>query len=161
MLTTALVALLLSADPAAAAKPSESKESKKAEVILRGEKLSGEAQKVTLQDLVTKADQYDGKTVALEGTARKVCKKKGCWMELATSNDAKADGIRVTFKDYGFFVPVDAAGAAVKMEGVVKVAELNEAHARHLEEEGATVRRGQDGKPREVQLIANGVELRR
>ncbi len=158
MLTTALVAVLLSQAPATAAEPSKPKGE---EVILRGEKLTGEAQKVTLQDLVTKADQYDGKTVALEGTARKVCKKKGCWMELSTSNDAKADGIRVTFKGYGFFVPLDASGAAVKMEGVVKVAELNEAHAKHLEEEGATVRRGEDGKPREVQLVANGVELRR
>ena len=55
---------------------------------------------------------------------RKACEKKGCWMELAA--DAKGPGVRVTFKDYGFFVPLDSAGRTAKVEGVVKVAELSE-----------------------------------
>ena len=43
----------------------------------------------------------------------------------------------------------------------MKVAALDEGTAKHYEAEGATVPRGQDGKPREVQLVASGVELRR
>jgi hypothetical protein len=69
--------------------------------------------------------------------------------------------VRVTFKDYGFFVPVDSAGASARVEGVVQVKELSEATAKHYESEGAIVPRGSDGKPREVQLVATGVELRR
>ena len=128
--------------------------------LTRGEPLKG-AQAVKLADVLAKPQAHDGKTVLLEGQVRKACERKGCWMELAASQDAKSPGVRVTFKDYGFFVPVDSAGSAARVEGVVKVAELSEARAKHYESEGAMVPRGNDGKPREVQLVATGVELRR
>jgi hypothetical protein len=41
------------------------------------------------------------------------------------------------------------------------VAELSEDRAKHYESEGAIVPRDSNGKPREVQLVASGVELRR
>ena len=82
-------------------------------------------------------------------------------MELAPEQAAKGPGVRVTFKDYGFFVPLDSAGRKAKVEGVVKVAQLSEETAKHYESEGATVPRGADGKPSEVQLEATGVELRK
>ncbi|MDC0714035.1 DUF4920 domain-containing protein [Stigmatella sp. ncwal1] len=128
--------------------------------LTRGEPLKG-APAVKLADVLAKPQEHDGKTVLLEGKVRKACEKKGCWMELASSQDAKSPGVRVTFKDYGFFVPVDSAGSAARVEGVVKVAELSESRAKHYEGEGAIVPRGSDGKPREVQLVATGVELRR
>jgi hypothetical protein len=56
---------------------------------------------------------------------------------------------------------VASAGASARVEGVVQVKELSEATAKHYESEGAIVPRGSDGKPREVQLVATGVELRR
>jgi hypothetical protein len=80
-------------------------------------------------------------------------------MELAGTE--KGPGVRVTFKDYGFFVPLDSAGSTAKVEGVVKVAMLDDAKAKHYEAEGATVPKGKDGKYREVQLVAVGVELRK
>jgi hypothetical protein len=126
--------------------------------LTRGEALKG-APAVKLADLLTKPQEHEGKTVRVEGQVRKACEKKGCWMELAT--DAKSPGVRVTFKDYGFFVPLDSAGSQARVEGVVKVAELSENRAKHYEGEGAIVPRGADGKPREVQLVATGVELRR
>lgn len=127
-------------------------------VLTRGEKLKG-ASSVALADLLKAPEKHDGKTVLVEAKIRKACQKKGCWMELAT--DEKSPGVRVTFKDYAFFVPMDSAGANARVEGVVKVAELSEGHAKHYEDEGAIVPRGKDGKPREVQLVASGVELRR
>ena len=126
--------------------------------LTRGEPLKGE-QTVKLSELLAKPQAHDGKVVRVEGQVRKACEKKGCWMELA--QDAKSPGVRVTFKDYGFFVPLDSAGSQARVEGVVKVAELSDAHAKHYEAEGAIVPRGTDGKPREVQLVASGVELRR
>jgi len=128
--------------------------------LTRGEPLKG-APAVKLADLLSKPQAHDGKTVLLEGQVRKACERKGCWMELAASKDAKGPGVRVTFKDYGFFVPLDSAGSQARVEGVVQVAELSEDRAKHYESEGATVPRGTDGKPREVQLVASGVELRR
>ncbi|MBU8894320.1 DUF4920 domain-containing protein [Corallococcus sp. H22C18031201] len=127
--------------------------------LTRGEALKG-APVVKLADLLSKPQAHDGKTVRVEGLVRKACERKGCWMELASAND-KNPGVRVTFKDYGFFVPLDSAGAQARVEGVVKVADLTDARAKHYEEEGAVVPRGADGKPREIQLVATGVELRR
>jgi hypothetical protein len=126
--------------------------------LTRGEALKG-APAVTLSELLAKPQAHEGKTVRVEGQVRKACEKKGCWMELAEG--AKGAGVRVTFKDYGFFVPLDSAGASARVEGVVKVSELSDAMAKHYEAEGAIVPRGSDGKPREVQLVATGVELRR
>ncbi len=143
-----LLALLLTAEPAASTEP-----------LLRGEKVSG-ANPVAITKLMASPTEFEGKTVTVEAPVRKACTKKGCWMEL-TGVDAKGPGIRVTFKDYGFFVPLDSEGSRAKVEGVVKVAELSDARAKHYEGEGATVPKGKDGKYREVQLVATGVELRR
>ncbi|HEY1088153.1 MAG TPA: DUF4920 domain-containing protein, partial [Archangium sp.] len=128
-------------------------------VMLRGEKLTG-APAVPLAKVLEAPSEFEGKTVTVEATVRKACEKKGCWMELA-GTDAKGVGVRVTFKDYGFFVPLDSAGSSAKVEGLVKVAMLDEAKAKHLEAEGATIPKGKDGKYREVQLVATGVELTR
>jgi hypothetical protein len=128
--------------------------------LTRGEALKG-APAVKLADLLAKPQAHSGKTVLVEGQVRKACERKGCWMELATAQDAKGPGVRVTFKDYGFFVPLDSAGSQARVEGVVQVAELSEDRAKHYESEGAIIPRGSDGKPREVQMVATGVELRR
>ena len=126
--------------------------------LVRGEKLKG-AQSVELSKLMASPSDFDGKTVAVEAKVRKACEKKGCWMELAGADNGP--GVRVTFKDYGFFVPLDSAGSTAKLEGTVKVAELSPENAKHLKDEGATVPMGKDGKAREVQFVALGVELRK
>ncbi len=127
------------------------------DLVQRGEKLSG-APKVKLGELLAKPGSYTGKTVQVEARVRKACERKGCWMELA---DGEGPGVRITFKDYAFFVPTQSAGYVAKVEGEVKVADLSEERAKHYESEGAIVPRGKDGKPQEVQLVARGVELRR
>ena len=43
-----------------------------------------------------------------------VCQKKGCWMNLDLGNDESAF---VKFKDYGFFMPFNAAGSEVVVDG--------------------------------------------
>ena len=127
-------------------------------VLTRGQKLQG-APAVSLAELLDKPQAHEGKTVLLEGRVRQACQRRGCWMELAPAD--KGAGVRVTFKDYGFFVPPDAAGAQARVEGVVQLAELSDKAARHYESEGAQVTRGPDGKAREVRLVASGLELRR
>ncbi|MBS1149146.1 MAG: hypothetical protein H6Q89_844 [Myxococcaceae bacterium] len=151
--------VLVAAPPAPAPKAAEPATAKAAEpTLVRGEKLKG-LPKVELAALLKDPAASEGKTVALEGKVRKACEKKGCWMELAVED--KGPGVRVTFKDYGFFVPLDSAGSTVKLEGVVSTKELSEDKVKHYQTEGATVTRGKDGKAREVQLVASGLELRR
>ena len=128
-------------------------------VLLRGDKLKG-LPKTELAAVLKAPADFDGKSVLVEAKVRKACERKGCWMELSPPS-GNGPGVRVTFKDYGFFVPLDSAGRTAKVEGVLKVAERSEERAKHYESEGAVVPRGKDGKPREVQLVASGVELRK
>jgi len=66
------------------------------------------------------------------GVVESVCKAAGCWMKVKT-----ADGqtMRVTFKDYGFFVPKDIAGKTVVFEGVAKVKTTSVAMLKHYAED--------------------------
>jgi hypothetical protein len=83
-------------------------------------------------------------------------------MELAEGADPKLPGCRVTFKDYGFFVPTDSAGASARVEAQLELATLSPASVDHMEREGASFpNKASDGSAREVRLIATGVELRR
>lgn len=73
--------------------------------------------------------------ILVEGKATKVCQNKGCWMVL---NDGKSE-IRITFKDYAFFVPKESAGRQLRAQGLLKLEVLSVKTARHyLKDEGAS-----------------------
>ena len=115
---------------------------------------------VIYDEVMAKMTTTDSLPMKVTGKVKEVCLKKGCWMTLVSEQPGYPE-MRVTFKDYGFFVPLDSAGRTAKVEGLIKVAELSSETAKHYESEGAIVPRGKDGKPREVQLIASGLELRK
>ena len=58
----------------------------------------------------------------LSGKIDAVCQKKGCWMEL---KNADGTTMRVTFKDYGFFMPKDASGLTAIVDGIAKIEETS------------------------------------
>ena len=129
------------------------------EVITRGAAIPHDAKAVSLATLLENPDAYTKKAVVVEGVVAASCTRKGCWMQLAPAEDAQ--GVRVTFKDYGFFIPLDAKGMKARAEGVAVVTTLSKAEADHLEEEGAKIARRKDGTAVEVAFVANGVELTR
>ncbi|MBL7923600.1 MAG: DUF4920 domain-containing protein [Bacteroidia bacterium] len=63
---------------------------------------------------MVKSGQSDISGIKVEGKVTEACQAKGCWMQID-----KGDGttMRVTFKDYGFFVPKDCAGKSAIMLG--------------------------------------------
>ena len=71
-----------------------------------------------------------GKQVMISGEVLDVCQKKGCWLVVSDGTSQ----MRVTFKDYGFFVPTDVSREVV-LQGVVFVEELPEETAKHYAEE--------------------------
>jgi hypothetical protein len=76
------------------------------------------------------------KSFKVSGTLVQVCQSKGCWTTLAT-DDGRI--VKMTFANYGFFLPTDAAGRALIAEGVgfKKISTVEE--QRHfLEDAGAT-----------------------
>lgn len=130
------------------------------EVQTFGAPLTRAVEAVELAAVLQKADAYAGKTVLVEGHVRKACSRKGCWMELATAADAEAPGCRVTFKDYGFFVPLDSAGSMARLEGTIEVKTVPKKDVDHLESEGASfANKAADGTALEVKIVANGVEM--
>lgn len=60
------------------------------------------------------AGQTDITSVKVEGKVNEVCQAKGCWMNLEKGDGT---GMRVTFKDYGFFVPKDCGGKTAIIQG--------------------------------------------
>jgi hypothetical protein len=118
----------------------------------------GDSRKVALADLVKDAVAYSGKTVRTEGVVSAVCQGSGCWMTLKSGDQS----VRVTFKDYGFFVPMDSAGATAAMEGVFTVRTIPEATAKHYASETAGGNPDAiKGDQKELSLVASGVELTR
>ena len=115
-----------------------------------------------LAKVLASPERYRDQVLTVEGHVRSACTRRGCWMELAESGDPKLPGCRVTFKDYGFFVPTDSAGASAKVQGTFSVNTLPPERVAHLESEGGQFpRKNADGSVDELRLVATGVELRR
>jgi hypothetical protein len=71
--------------------------------------------------------------VKVEGAIFEVCAIKGCWMKMR-GDDGKE--MLVRFKDYGFFVPRNAAGRKAWITGKAERVELSVEALRHLAEDG-------------------------
>lgn len=127
------------------------------DVVKRGAAIPADAKSISLAKVLENPDQYTKTPVVVDGTITMACTRMGCWMQLAPTEGG--ENVRVTFKDYGFFVPLDSKGMKARAEGVAVVKTLSKADADHLEEEGAKLKRNADGTAKEVSFIANGVEL--
>jgi hypothetical protein len=69
----------------------------------------------TISELMAGKDSLD---VKLTGEIEKTCKMKGCWMTVKTSDNTT---MRVTFENYGFFVPKEGMeGKTAIVQGEVK-----------------------------------------
>lgn len=106
--------------------------------------------------------KFNGKTLKVSGQVGAVCQKKGCWMTLGTGQPGERT-MRVSFKDYGFFVPRDCLGRQATVEGEVAVTTLSVAQAQHFAEDGAKAgeKPAAVTKPQEtLAMVAAGVTLR-
>lgn len=117
----------------------------------------GSDRAVPVEALLAAPERYDGATLRTEGAVAEVCAKKGCWMTLGAGERQ----MRVTFQDYGFFVPTDSSGARVRVEGVFRIEETPVDEARHyLEDAGRHAEAAAITAPvRSYTLVATGVEL--
>ncbi|MEM6799860.1 MAG: DUF4920 domain-containing protein [Bacteroidota bacterium] len=84
-------------------------------------KMSYHGEKIDAQNAVAVSElpeMMKGKELVeglkLEGDITAACVKKGCWMKTKMDGD---ESLHITFKDYGFFVPTDAAGKKAIFEG--------------------------------------------
>jgi len=98
---------------------------------------------ISVENAVTVADMFqtlqrtgsfDGKVM---GEISEVCKSKGCWMTMELPDGNK---MRVTFKDYGFFVPTKSSGYMAIVDGKASKTVTDVETLRHFaEDEGLSV----------------------
>ena len=96
-----------------------------------GAPLPEAGQPIGIDDLLANSPQYEGKDVLLTTRIAKVCQKKGCFFVAQHG----ADSVRVTFKDYGFFIPSDSGGKTVTLAGTFARKPLSPEQAAHLAED--------------------------
>ena len=94
-----------------------------------------------------------GRTLVVTGRVAEVCKMKGCWMVLTDDRET----VRITFKDYAFFVPRDLAGQTVVAEGVLSRKTLTKDEAEHLASESGLAAPAPPGPVEEWSLVARSV----
>lgn len=126
------------------------------DVVKRGAPL-GNATAIPVVQVLENPKAYEGKTLTVEGKIARVCQEKGCWLELTEKEGDP--GLRITFKDYGFFVPTDSQGKKVKAEGIIELKTLKKDVVDHLISDGSKMKQKSDGTADIVGLVASGVEL--
>ena len=90
----------------------------------------------SMTNLIVDMVGKDSMEVKVTATINECCQKKGCWMMVDMGN---GEEMRVKFKDYGFFVPKDAAGRTATMEGWAYKSTLSVDEYKHyLKDGGAT-----------------------
>jgi hypothetical protein len=92
-------------------------EATKAAVQTFGEKISEEGA-VGVEQLSAMLKDTNAVAAKLTGTVTAACQTKGCWM---TMKNPSGDDLRVTFKDYAFFVPKDCAGKTAIIDGIARI----------------------------------------
>jgi len=97
-------------------------------------------EKINAEDVLTAAqinEKYNGLKVGdtlnvkFQSNINSVCSKKGCWMRLDLGEEKE---VMVKFKDYGFFVPLDAKGEAI-VNGKAFVQETSVDELKHYAED--------------------------
>jgi hypothetical protein len=133
---TALLTIVACKDAKTNEKTTEKKqETKTAEIAY-----ASFGDKIDAKDVLTTAqinDKYNnlkvGDTLNLKFTSNinTVCAKKGCWMRLDLGEEKE---VMVKFKDYGFFMPLDAKGEVI-VNGKAFVQETSVDELKHYAED--------------------------
>ena len=77
---------------------------------------------LTGAEVLKQLETSDSIWVTFQAPIQAVCQTKGCWMEVQLDSATTA---LVRFKDYGFFMPMDASGELATIAGAVTKKELS------------------------------------
>lgn len=100
--------------------------------------------------------------VKLETEIITSCKKKGCWMDVKLSDGST---MKVTFTDYGFFVPTDGLnGKTAVLQGHASREVVTEAMRRHYAEDAGKSKEECEaikGDENKLSFVADGVLIKK
>jgi hypothetical protein len=121
-----------------------------------GEAMPADSAAVSLREAIAGLGEEGQATVKVMGEVTEVCQAKGCWMILV-DGDSYA---RITFKDYGFFVPIETSMQRSVVYGVLSEHVLSGEQAEHYAQDaGAQSTLELHGEVREYSLVASAVQL--
>lgn len=95
-----------------------------------GDPIPADVAVIPVSTVVQSVEAYDGKTVAIEGVVTKMCKKKGCWFEIADA--AGGPGVLVTAPKYHIFLSQGSEGKKIVAYGQFKKEVQDLEEAKHL-----------------------------
>ena len=111
---------------------------------------------LSLGDLMKDNDKYLDQEVLVATRIAKVCQKKGCFFVAQEG----ASAARVTFRDYGFFIPSDSGGKNVVLLGTFSRKSVSQEEAGHYAAD-----LGETAKPTpekfEYSIVASAVKIPR
>jgi hypothetical protein len=99
-----------------------------------GAKISAE-EALSSKEMLAKFNTLQvGDTINIKfaSSIKEVCSKKGCWMKLPLDQETET---MVRFKDYGFFMPLDAKDREVIVAGKAFVTEVSVEDLKHYAED--------------------------
>ena len=111
---------------------------------------------LSLGDVIAENDRYQDQEVLLQTRIAKVCQKKGCFF---IAQDG-ANTARVSFKDYGFFIPTDSGGKDVMLKGVYSRKSVSQKEAEHYAEDLGEPNAAEPGRY-EYSIVATAVKIPR
>jgi uncharacterized protein (UPF0548 family) len=118
--------------------------------------MPADVEAVSLKQAIAGLEGASQAQVKVTGEVTEVCQAKGCWMILV-DGDTYA---RITFKDYGFFVPIETSMQRTVVYGVLSKHVLSGEQAAHYAQDaGAQSTLAVEGEVREYSLVASAVQL--
>lgn len=99
--------------------------------LSKGDKITADGA-LTTDEMLAKFEADGGFEGKVSTEILACCQKKGCWMRVDLGNDQE---MRVSFKDYGFFVPLDSKGSQVIMQGKAYTDTVSVEMLKHLAED--------------------------
>ena len=119
-----------------------------------GDPMPNKSAGFSLIDLIDRKQGHLGKKVRVSAKITQVCQAKGCFF-IAMEDENWA---RITFRDYAFFVPTDAANSRIIVEGVFSEIHLSKAEADHYRSDlGSSSVATEDGFLTEYSIVASSV----
>lgn len=115
-----------------------------------------ELKTVSLKQAIARPQADANGMVKIQGQITEVCQAKGCWMILV-DGDTYA---RVTFEDYGFFVPIETSMQRSVVYGTLTEHVLTGEQADHYAQDaGAKSTLELKGEVKEYSIVARSVQL--
>ena len=125
-----------------------------------GDKIT-ENDAIAASELPKILEKMDSTNTKIKAKIVQTCKKKGCWMDVEFA-DGKT--MKITFKDYGFFVPKEGMeGKEVIMQGTAKKTITTVETLKHYAEDAKQTKAEIDAitKPKEaITFEATGVIIK-